>query len=534
MDRDTRNLLFNTTQALRRGLEEEFALQLEGRFDVLRDGTIADAPGPQLDGSEKLTRRKIVEAIQHRRASGESERESVDGFLRETAFTFLNRLAALKMMEARGIVQECVSACDSHGFNARGFKEFGGLAPGLIDLPDGGYRLYLECLFDEIGREVGILFDRTDPASLLWPRRTALLDALGRINDPKLAGIWSEDETIGWIYQYYNDPEERRKMRDVKQGGSAAPRNSREMAVRNQFFTPRYVVEFLTDNALGRLWYEMTKGKTSLKDRCRYLIRRPNEIFLGPGENAPELSDEQTCAAESLTKEELLNQPVFIPHRPLKDPRQIRMIDPARGSMHFGLYAFDLLEIIYQEAWEIQLAGVSRGQQAVGSKNHGKQHIAQLSGLDRMAESHGSGRSHLHDQPLVSEGGTLRTDQPDSQGSGIHTLEHRGGSGPTDEGRVPASSVGGSRLDPGSGNPDHDRPAAGILSPDGRGGSPQLGGGGRPSHPGTHELPGPLTCSTAYCLLPTAHCPLPCRFVDTSIRVEGRIPPRCPETDYRE
>jgi hypothetical protein len=621
MDRDTRNLLANTTQALRRGLEEEFALQLEGRFDVLRDGAIADAPGPQLDDREKFTRHKIVETIQHRRASGESDPESVDGFLRETAFTFLNRLAALKMMEARGIVQECVSACDSHGFNARGFKEFGGLAPGLIDIPDGGYRLYLECIFDEIGREVGILFDRTDPASLLWPRRTALLDALGRINDPKLAGIWSEDETIGWIYQYYNDPEERRKMRDVKQGGSAAPRNSREMAVRNQFFTPRYVVEFLTDNALGRLWYEMTKGKTFLKDRCRYLIKRPVELFLpdpneyiwheAPGLDAfrrysatasphdlPEdpalgtllgwielimpalLTDElegiprpdhkiltsilsplesgthpaapdsattlellqvlwrisfdfrdngygrpmapvsEDAAAgplwktlrekllhppENLTKEEQLQQPVFIPHRPIKDPRQIRMIDPACGSMHFGLYAFDLLEIIYQEAWEIQLAGVSRGQQAVGSENHGKQHIAQLSGLDRMAEGHGSGRSHLHDQPLVSEGGTLRTDQPDSQGSGIHTLEHRGGSGPTDEGRVPASSVGGSRLDPGSGNPDHDRPAAGILSPGGRGGSPQLGGGGRSSHPGTHELPGPLTSSTAYSPLHTAY-----------------------------
>ena len=50
-------------------------------------------------------------------------------------------------------------------------------------------------------------------------------------------------------------------MRD----GFAAPRNSRELAVRNQFFTPRYVVEFLTDNTLGRIWYEMTRGETSLE-----------------------------------------------------------------------------------------------------------------------------------------------------------------------------------------------------------------------------------------------------------------------------
>lgn len=471
MDRDTRNLLFNTTQTLRRGLEEEFALQLEGTFDIMPDGAIAATPPSNLTDREKLTRRKIVESIQHRRAAGESDLDSVAGFLREAAFTFLNRLAALKMMEARGIVQECVSACDSQGFNARGFKEFCGLAPGLIEIPDGGYRLYLECLFDEIGREVGILFDRTDPASLLWPRRTALLDALGRINDPKLAEIWSQDETIGWIYQYYNDPEERRKMRDVKQGGSAAPRNSREMAVRNQFFTPRYVVEFLTDNSLGRLWVEMTKGKTSLLDRCRYLIKRPVELYLpdpkeyiwhdAPGLDAfrrfsasasphdlpedpsfgvvtgwigtikpdglePELrllglthqdvidsilaplesgitserlpnahpvellhvlwrlgqamnmsnygipiapvSEDKIAGPvwktlrekllhppENLTKEEQLQQPVFIPHRPIKDPRQIRLIDPACGSMHFGLYAFDLLETIYREAWEMGL-----------------------------------------------------------------------------------------------------------------------------------------------------------------------------------
>jgi hypothetical protein len=56
-----------------------------------------------------------------------------------------------------------------------------------------------------------------------------------------LAGVWGEDEAIGWVYQYFNSQEERRAMREASQ----APRNSRELAVRNQFFTPRYVVEFL-------------------------------------------------------------------------------------------------------------------------------------------------------------------------------------------------------------------------------------------------------------------------------------------------
>ena len=341
MDKETRNLVFNTTQAIRRLLEEEFSLQLEGTFDVHADGRIAGQPGSQLSAAERLVRCRIVEAIQHRLAVGESAAEAVRGFQSEGVFTFLNRLAALKMMEARALVLPCVS----QGDQSQGFKEFSGLAPGLIELPDKGYRLYLECLFDEIGREVGVLFDRTDAASQLWPRRKALEAALAKLNTPELAGVWAEDETIGWIYQYYNDPQERKQMREE----SSAPRNSRELAVRNQFFTPRYVVEFLTDNTLGRIWYEMTKGQTRLKDQCRYLVRRPNEIFLTEGQASPTLPP----TADNCSQEDLLRQPVHIPHRHLKDPREIRMIDPACGSMHFGLYAFDLFSVIYDEAWEM-------------------------------------------------------------------------------------------------------------------------------------------------------------------------------------
>ena len=168
-------------------------------------------------------------------------------------------------------MQECIS----RGDQSAGFKEFTGLAAGLVQLPDNGYRLYIESLFDEIGREVRGLFDRRDPASLLWPGRQALLDLLGVLNATELASVWGEDETIGWVYQYFNSDEERREMRSASQ----APRNSRELAVRNQFFTPRYVVQFLTDNTLGRIWYEMRQGKTQLSN-LEYLVRRPNEVFL--------------------------------------------------------------------------------------------------------------------------------------------------------------------------------------------------------------------------------------------------------------
>ncbi len=54
-----------------------------------------------------------------------------------------------------------------------------------------------------------------------------------------------------------------------------------------------------------------------------------------------------------LSQEEMLHAPVVIPYRPLKDPRDIRMLDPACGSMHFGLYAFDLYLKIYDEYWDL-------------------------------------------------------------------------------------------------------------------------------------------------------------------------------------
>ena len=340
MDQQSRNKLQNATQDARQLLEAEFAEQLEGTYDILPDGTIHDKPGVHLNDRQRLTRRKLVDAIQHRIAGGKTSAEAVVDYTREAAFTFLNRFVALKMLEARELVQQCVST----GEQSSGFKEFTGLAPGLAELPDKGYRLYLECLFDELSIEVKILFDRQDVASLLWPGRQALEGLLATLNQTDLDSVWDQDETIGWVYQYFNSSEERKKMREESQ----APRNSHELAVRNQFFTPRYVVEFLTDNTLGRIWYEMQKGKTQLVDECRYMVRRPSEVFLDEGQEPP-IDDSE--ADKDLSQEELLKKTVYIPYRPKKDPRDLKILDPACGSGHFLLYCFDLLLTIYEEAW---------------------------------------------------------------------------------------------------------------------------------------------------------------------------------------
>ncbi|PZV04976.1 MAG: hypothetical protein DCF23_04800 [Cyanobium sp.] len=347
MEKEQRSRLQKATQDARRLLEEEFRSQLLETYDInVAAGRWNEESGAHLQGEQRLIREKLVAWIEHKEAQISDRKEALLLAQREMAFTALNRFVALKLMEARELVRPCVSG----GLESEGFQEFTAVAQGLLADQEAAYRLYLETIFEDVGQEVRVLFDPRDPASALWPRRTALLELLAILNRPELAELWAEDETIGWVYQYFNGDAERKAMREE----SSAPRNSRELAVRNQFFTPRYVVEFLTDNTLCRLWYEMTCGETALRDHCRYLVRRPTEIFLKPGESAPENaagSEAQTGGNPS--QEELLRQPVYIPHRPLKDPREIRLLDPACGSMHFGLYAFDLFSVIYDEAWEI-------------------------------------------------------------------------------------------------------------------------------------------------------------------------------------
>ena len=120
------------------------------------------------------------------------------------------------------------------------------------------YRLFLEQMFGELAIDpFGVLgLTCVLRNSLVFPRERPLEEVLGFLNRESLAHLWKEDETIGWIYQYFNSKEEREAMREA----SAAPQNSRELAVRNQFFTPRYVVEFLVDNTLGRIWVRDAGG----------------------------------------------------------------------------------------------------------------------------------------------------------------------------------------------------------------------------------------------------------------------------------
>ncbi len=373
MNQEIRNRLRNVVTQCRKLLEESVSQELEGKYGIFakKDHVTADpsAPMTHLTEEEQGARKDILDHFTHIKARGFKPKEALDQLVREIAFTHLNRLCAYKMMEAREVYiggqkfREAVS----RGIDSNGVKFY------LADHPDDerlyntghqdiAYRHFLNWLGGLLSGEIGVLFNPDDSANRLYPKQTILDDVLGLLNNggikpeetelreawPK---IWSQDETIGWVYQYFTPKELRDAARDPKKGGSQAPRNSYELAFRNQFFTPRYVVEFLTDNTLGRIWYEMRKGQTKLREQCRYMVRRPNEVFLQRGEQPPKATAE---GRNDLSQEELLSLPVHVPHRPKKDPRELKVLDPASGSGHFLLYCFDLLQVIYEEAYTDQ------------------------------------------------------------------------------------------------------------------------------------------------------------------------------------
>ncbi|MGO4286464.1 Eco57I restriction-modification methylase domain-containing protein, partial [Bosea sp. TAB14] len=358
-DDATRGRLQTFVTKSRLVLTDEFTKQFQQDFGLdPNSGTVSPLDSlSHLDDQRLATARLLREIFEHylpaaMGSGAETRKTTLDRMVREQAFTTLNRLAALRMMEARGLVRECVGK----GYQSQAFQLYQRVAGTALGETGDAYRVFLLSLCDVYCTDLPVLFNRHFPNGRLFPREPALLPLLDLINAPDISSLWAEDETIGWIYQYFNSKEERKAMREASQ----APRNSRELAVRNQFFTPRYVVEFLVDNTLGRLWFNWTGGQTSLRDRCQYLLVKPDE--------QPE------------------------PAKRLRDPRTIKLLDPACGSMHFGLYACDLLQEIYREAWDWEQA---HGPDALDRATGGSP------GLKMLSETYADQDAFLRDVPRL-------------------------------------------------------------------------------------------------------------------------------------
>jgi hypothetical protein len=305
---EQRTALEKLVQHARRWIEDDLEHTLGGTYGINADGRIEDEGSLSLSNTDAAVRADLVEMVEFLRSEGEGEAGSVARLVREAAFTHTNRLIAVRVAEGIGLLPETMA----RGVSSSGFRDFSELAPTVATTDWGRFAEFVRLCADEMAADVPALFDPRNPLLELAMSETVLakvIDAIAALDDD----LWAAPDALGWAYQFFNTGEERREMRE-----SSAPRSSRELAVRNQFFTPSYVVEFLVHNGLGA-----------------HLVA----CF-------PDLADELPLLVEVPTEQIEV------------DLEAVRVLDPACGSGHFLLGAYDVLE----KAW--QHAGVEPGDAA--------------------------------------------------------------------------------------------------------------------------------------------------------------------------
>ncbi len=307
-------------------------LQQVYRLDAQTGARLPVPKGYLLETSTdaQARRKRIEHLLDDEVDAGLTREQAVAKLIKETAFTHLNRLVAFKLMEARGLIRSPLAKRHA----ANGFMMWLGSHPdeealynqgdnpndrdGFGEAPrDRAYRRFLLWQSGELAKEIRVLFDADNIPSLLFPRPGTLKELIDGLNADDRKDDWAagNEETVGWVYQFFNEP-------DLEQfkGQSSKQVPPDLVGPRTQNYTPRWVVRFLVQNSLGRLWLSMHPD-SGLSPEMAYLVPLP----------------------------------AGAPPEAMKAVREVRLLDPATGTMHFGLVAFDLLALMYRE--EIANAG---------------------------------------------------------------------------------------------------------------------------------------------------------------------------------
>ena len=269
------------------------------------------------------------------------EEEGFAQTMEAVAYTWFNRFAALRYMEIHDYL--------SHGYRALSSREGGlpeilnvapelaqnGGLPGLnaqqvIDLKLAGdkdgelYRLTLIAQCNALAKVMPFLFERIDnETELLLPDNLLLTDSvIAKLVAAIPEEDWQEVEIVGWLYQFYISEKKDQVIGKVVK--------SEDIPAATQLFTPNWIVQYLVQNSVGRLWL-MANPASLLKSDWPYYIE--------PAEQTPEVQSQLNALIQSRMAEDgdSLN------------PETITVIDPACGSGHILVEAYEVLKAIYLE-----------------------------------------------------------------------------------------------------------------------------------------------------------------------------------------
>lgn len=321
--------------------EDGIAKPLPQSFDGTQFFDIGTAEPYSISGEAVRQRDKLIEVIQQKEKDTDYK-TAYQYVIEEVAYTWFNRLIAIRFMEVNDYLPSHIRVLSS---------ESGKLEPDLVTTPFDAelpftaeeeaqiFQLKQDNKLDEVFRILFLkqcnalneilpaLFEKTK-------NYTELLLSLSVIDQDGVVyhlihDIPEEDfnierggqvEIIGWLYQYYNT--EPKAAAFAKNGKIT----KEEIPAVTQLFTPDWIVRYMVENSLGRLWVE-GHPDCGLKENWKY--------YLEEAQQEPEV---QAKLAEIRKEYAALN------------PEDIKLIDPCMGSGHILVYAFDVLMQIYESA----------------------------------------------------------------------------------------------------------------------------------------------------------------------------------------
>ncbi|WP_431299401.1 BREX-1 system adenine-specific DNA-methyltransferase PglX [Tabrizicola sp. BL-A-41-H6] len=282
-----------------------------------------------LDSAERREAPGAIQTLEHR--IGEIGRPMV---IEQVAYTWFNRITALRYMDASGILAPMlVSPALDRTRPEILDQAVAGAIPDYVrppiatrigDLLEGrapsrepqveAYRLLLVAACNDLSRVMPFLFESiANYTELLMPNELLAADGwVARMRDVMTEDACQDVEIIGWLYQFYISEKKDQVFAGLKKNQKITAEN---IPAATQLFTPHWIVRYLVENSLGRLWL-LNRPGSRLAERMEYYIapEEPETDFLR-----------------------------------ISGPQEIRICDPACGSGHMLTYAFDLLYAIYEE-----------------------------------------------------------------------------------------------------------------------------------------------------------------------------------------
>lgn len=286
-------------------------------------GSVLQIAGNSFDGKLAEPRKRIV---------ARSQKLGYAQLIEQVAYTWFNRLCAIRYMEIHDYLGHGFRVL-SHPDNPKGFEiidhaqdaadELGLDRARIVELKLAGNKdeeLYRELLLGQchkLHEAMPFLFDALDDETeLLLPDNLMRTDSILRgLVDGIPEEDWQQVEVIGWLYQFYISEKKDQVIGKVVK--------SEDIPAATQLFTPNWIVKYLVQNSVGRQWLQ-TYPDSAIKSQMEYYIEPAQQ------------SDEVNQQLKAITPESI-------------EPETIKVLDPACGSGHILIEAYNVLKAIYEE-----------------------------------------------------------------------------------------------------------------------------------------------------------------------------------------